>query len=193
MLFFRVMSRNLWLGLPDLAARAQGRGETSPIRSRRCQRHSISAATIASATASPIQMPMPASGGPEAERDRQRQPDRPVAEPGIDHRDAGVAEPAQQAGADDLRAIDDLEDRRIEQEASSPAPRPRPRPAWSCRGRAATSSCGASQHHQRRQRHEADAEHDRHRAGPRDAVAVAGAEGPPDPHRRRPGRCPSAP
>ena len=55
-------------------------------------------------------MPTPPQPARKASHTPTPMPDQPIADEGEDHRHARVVEPAQHARADDLRAVDDLED-----------------------------------------------------------------------------------
>ena len=90
-----------------------------PSLSRRLQRKSISTATTPSPAASPVQMPTPRQPVEKASAHADAEADRPIADQGEDHRHARVVEPAQHARADDLRAVDDLEQGRDRQEGDA--------------------------------------------------------------------------
>ena len=135
----------------------------------------------------PDRQPDPDANSLPAARERQPHPDpdadRPIADEREDHRHARVVEPAQHARADDLRAIDDLEDRGDPEERHRKADHPRigrdrleEQPDQRVRERPDDHS---------HRGHEPDPERVSGPAGPRDPGLVAAPEGQADADRRR--------
>ena len=127
---------------------------------------------------------MPRRRRAEGEQDAERQADAPIAERREDHRHARVLQAAQHAGADGLRPVDELEQRReIEEGDGEPI-------TAAFRGSLeieedADQQARREEHQERRETHEADADREGGPAGARDAVRVAGAVGAADAHRDR--------
>ena len=96
-------------------------GRVSPMRPRKVQRASISAATAAR----PLRQPDPDADalpvGGEREPGADAEADPPIADQGENQRPAGVMQAAQHAGADHLRAVDQLESRGDPEEADREA------------------------------------------------------------------------